>query len=227
MLKPDEVLVESAYDPSNHTIEHRIITHDHIGSGCFHKISGVLTAKRLEILSAQINTTAAGIVLDTFHVVDYDFSGEVPDSRLEEIEEAIRDVLTDKRTVEGVFQAHRRFGGDSPSRLSDEPTRVVIDNDSSDHYSIIDVFAHDRRGLLYTIAGAIRELDLSIGLAKIATHLDQVVDVFYVVDQSGSKIDEGKRLAVIREHLFQRIEEFERSGLPAAALPQQSVEPRK
>ncbi|HVW00367.1 MAG TPA: [protein-PII] uridylyltransferase [Planctomycetaceae bacterium] len=213
-LKPDEVLVESEYDPANHTIAHRIITHDHIGSGCFHKISGVLTAKRLEILSAQINTTTAGIVLDTFHVVDYDFTGEVPESRLEEIGEAIRDVLTGKRTVENVFQTHRRFGADSQPQLSDEPTRVVIDNDSSDRYTIIDVFAHDRTGLLYTIAGAIRELDLSIALAKIATHLDQVVDVFYVVDQSGSKVHEGKRLAAIRDHLFQRIEEFERSGLP-------------
>jgi UTP:GlnB (protein PII) uridylyltransferase len=63
-------------------------------------------------------------------------------------------------------------------RLFREPARVVIDNDSSERFTIIDIFAHDRRGLLYAIATTLRELDLSVSLAKIATHLDQVLDVF-------------------------------------------------
>ena len=50
------------------------------------------------------------------------------------------------------------------------------------------MFAHDRRGLLYVVARALHELNLSVDLAKISTHYDQVVDVFYVQDAEGRKI---------------------------------------
>jgi [protein-PII] uridylyltransferase len=212
-LGPDEVLVTSEYDPNLNTIDHRIITHDHLGSGCFSKIAGVLTAKRLEILAAQINTTSEGIVLDSFRVMDSDFSGPAPPARLREIEAAIRDVLTGVRTVEQLFRTHRRFETGGNASVSDLPTRVVIDNESSDRYTILDVFAHDRTGLLYTIADTLLALNLSVCLAKIGSHLDQVVDVFYVTDGDGHKIRDGRQLEGIRNQLFQRIEEFERHGL--------------
>ena len=103
------------------------------------------------------------------------------------------------------------------SHTAGEPTRVVIDNDSSEHFTIIDVFAHDRRGLLYTIASAQLELGLSVSLAKISTHLDQVLDVFYVTDREGGKLQDEQRLAEIQEVLVTRIEDFERNGLVAHA----------
>jgi [protein-PII] uridylyltransferase len=212
-LGPEEVIVTSAYDPNRNTLDHRIITHDHIGSGCFSKLAGVLTAKRLEILAAQIATTSEGIVLDSFRVMDHDFSGPAPPARLREIETAIQEVLTGARTVEQLFRTHRRFETGSSEMVSDLPTRVVIDNDSSDRYTIIDVFAHDRTGLLYTIADTLLTLGLSVCLAKIGSHLDQVVDVFYVTDREGRKIHEGRRLEAIRDRLFERIEDFERHGL--------------
>lgn len=46
----------------------------------------------------------------------------------------------------------------------------------------------DRQGLLFIIAKAIFELGLSVCKAKVATQLDQIVDVFYVTDRSGRKI---------------------------------------
>ena len=50
---------------------------------------------------------------------------------------------------------------------------------------------------------------LSVGVAKIGTHLDQVVDVFYVVDQSGRKITDEDQLDRIRERLLNAIRETE------------------
>ena len=66
--------------------------------------------------------------------------------------------------------------------VSDLPLRVVVDNESSDRYTVIDVFAHDRPGLLYAITRALYELNLSVALSKIATHFDQVLDVFFGTD---------------------------------------------
>lgn len=212
-LKPGEIAVEGCNDPETGTVDYRILTDQKYAAGCSHRIAGVLTAKRLEILSAQITTSLDGIVVDVFRVLDNDHAGEVPPFRMEEIAEAIREVLIGRTTVKNLFQRSRRFDDrhdDEP--LSRLPTRVVIDNDSSDRCTVIDVFAHDRPGLLYTISRRLFKLGLSVELAKISTHFDQVVDVFYVTDADGEKIRNSERLHEIRNTLLERLTEFERDG---------------
>jgi UTP:GlnB (protein PII) uridylyltransferase len=62
------------------------------------------------------------------------------------------------------------------------PHRIVIDNDSSSFFTIVEVFTYDFPGLLFTITDALFRCKLDIWVAKIATKVDQVVDVFYVRD---------------------------------------------
>ncbi len=146
-------------------------------------------------------------------VIDGDYSQEVPQSRIDQIAESLSDVLTGREIVEDLFRRHRRFQStDFSESISNLPTRIAIDNDSSDYCTIIDVFANDRRGLLYTIARVIYELGLSIVLAKISTHLDQVVDVFYLTDADGNKIEDDEQLQTIRATLAAEIEIFGRQG---------------
>jgi [protein-PII] uridylyltransferase len=216
-LGPQDVIARGTYEPETDTVEYRVITRDTVGSGLFHKATGALTAKGLEILSANICTTSKGVVIDSFRVHDRDHAGPVPDFRLHEVERAIIEVLTGKTSVEYLFQRHRRLLRPEAPQLFREPTRVVIDNDSSERFTIIDVFAHDRRGLLYTIASTLLDLGLSVSLAKIATRLDQVLDVFYVTDREGGKLQDEARLGQIHELLAARIDEFERRGLRAPA----------
>lgn len=212
-LQPGEVIVDGRNDPETGTVEYRIIAGADLAEGCFHKLAGVLTAKRLEVLTAQICTTTEGTVVDRFRVIDDDFAGVVPEERVEDVASAIRSILTKKTEPEHLFQRHLPFGSgqDSPS-ISDLPTRIVIDNDSSDNSTIVDVFAHDRPGLLYTISRSVFEQGLSVTLAKIATHFDQVVDVFYVTDADGQKIVDEERLKEIRTHLESTIHDFETKG---------------
>ena len=81
--------------------------------------------------------------------------------------------------------------------------RVEADNTTSRDYTILDVFAPDRPGLLYAIARALFELGLSVWRAKIGTYLDQVVDVFYVTTLDGEKIEDETRLEQIRVRLVE------------------------
>lgn len=217
-LGPEELIVRGSFEPGTGTVEYRIITHDTIGSGLFHKVTGALTAKGLEILSANICTTTEGVVIDSFHVHDGDYAGTIPEFRLREVESAVVEVITGRTTVEHLFQRHRRFVPAGTPSLFHEPSRVVIDNDSSERFTVIDVFADDRRGLLYTIASTLLELALSVSIAKISTHIDQVLDVFYVTDREGSKLQDERRLAEIQSVLTTRIEEFERRGLVAVPV---------
>lgn len=218
-LTDETVHVRSAYDADTRTVEYRVIARDRIGSGCFSKMAGALAAKRLDILSAQIITSQEGVILDSFRVVDHDYFGPVPETRMQEVTAAIQGVLLGRQSVADLFASNTRHQITAP-KINKMPTRVVIDNDSSDKCSVIDVFANDRTGLLYIITKTLLNLDLSVSIAKIATHIDQVLDVFYVTDTNGQKIREGERLAVIRDTLQQRIDAFEATGvLDDAAVP--------
>jgi [protein-PII] uridylyltransferase len=213
-LSDDQIVISGIPAAANNTVEYRVVTRERPDTvGCFQKMAGVLAALRCEILGADINTTRDGVIVDRFHVIDRDYEGETPpEFRIADVCQSLRQVLSGRQSVEGIFQRFRTPGAAAGEQISDLPLRVVVDNESSDSRTVIDVFAHDRPGLLYTIARTIFDLRLSVDLAKIATHYDQVVDVFYVVDEAGNKITNADRLKHIEATLLDKLREFEQHG---------------
>ena len=213
-LTAEEVIVDRAYEPVTQTVEYRIFTRNaRAAEGCFHRLAGVLTALHMEILSAEITTTKSGAVIDSFHVRDRDFEGEPLPSRCDTVERNMREMLLRHPPMEELFRKNRRYGGGRSSTAESEmPTRVRIDTTSSDSRTVIEVFAHDRTGLLYSVSQAIYDLRLSVELAKIATHLDQVLDVFYVREFDGSRVIGDARVSQIQATLETRLVEFESNG---------------
>ena len=53
------------------------------------------------------------------------------------------------------------------------------------------------------------DLKLDLHVAKVSTHLDQVVDVFYVTDLEGQKLMEPTHLYTLRQTLLRAIETTE------------------
>ena len=82
---------------------------------------------------------------------------------------------------------------------------VEIDNDVSDRYTVIDIFANDKVGLLYEITRTLNELGLYIAVSKISTKVDQAADVFYVCDIFGMKITDSVKLEEIRTVMLERL----------------------
>ncbi len=78
------------------------------------------------------------------------------------------------------------------------PNRVEVDNAASSVYTLIEVFTHDEPGVLFRITDALHRCRLDIKSALIATKVDQVVDVFYVQDFSGRKVDDPARVERIQ-----------------------------
>jgi [protein-PII] uridylyltransferase len=74
----------------------------------------------------------------------------------------------------------------------------VVDNRGSDFLTIVEVYTHDHPGLLYRLTNALYRCSLDIRVAMIATKVDQVVDIFYVRDLGGEKVEEDERLESIR-----------------------------
>jgi len=206
-----QAIAQGRYLPESNTVEYRIGTYEDVVPGVFHRLTGALSAQGLQILSAEINTLDDGLIIDRFWVQDPDYKDEPPESRMTEVFKALTNSL-EKPTV-GRPQFRRTWSSDAQQRvanLSQLPTRVRTDNNTSDKYTVLEVFTADRRGLLYTITRTLFELELSVWIAKISTYLDQVVDVFYVTDKKGKKIDSTARLNEYRTRLLVELEALER-----------------
>jgi [protein-PII] uridylyltransferase len=207
-LRPGEVLARGRFLTESQLVEYTVTTFEDVAPGVFHKLTGALSAKGLQILSADINTLARGLVLDRFFVLDGDYANQPPQERLENVSHALEQAL-----VEGVNPSFRRVwrsGRQTSATIAPLPTEVRTDNDTSEKFTILDIFTADRLGLLYAISRTLFELGLSVSVAKIGTYLDQVVDVFYVTDRQGRKIADPERLEEIRTRLLGAIEAIER-----------------
>jgi [protein-PII] uridylyltransferase len=204
-----EAIVWGKFLTSHNAVEYTVGTYEEITPGIFHKLTGALTSQRQQILSADINTLAEGLVLDRFYVKDQDFAGPPPDDRIDQISRALVAALKEEANKPPVFRRlwHERLTAQAAA-VQHLPTRVTIDNATAEKFTIVATFAYDKMGLLYAIARTLFELGLSVSKAKIGTHLDQVVDVFYVTDaRTGRRITDETRLEHIRDRLMQAIEE--------------------
>ena len=72
--------------------------------------------------------------------------------------------------------------------------RVVVDNASSNKNTVIEASGLDRVGLLHALTDGLFRLNLNIGSAHITTFGEKAVDVFYVTDLTGAKIENTDRM---------------------------------
>jgi len=208
-LPHNEAIAWGRYLNGRNVVEYTVGTYEEMAPGIFHRLTGALSSMRQQILSAEINTLAEGMVLDRFYVQDQDFAGVPPESRLAEVSAALVAALKGESDKPPVFRRlwHERTTAQSAATKI-MPTRVTFDNATSERYTILAVFAYDRMGLLYSIARTLFEVGLSISIAKIGTHLDQVVDVFYVTDRAtGQKLTDEHRMNEVRQRLLDAIAE--------------------
>ena len=195
----EEPLVTTvAHFPEREYSEFTVVTCDQ--PGLFAKLTGVLRAYRMNIGAARITTGGSGVVVDVFRVTHLDGAALArDDERWERIQQAVGQVLNGAADVEEMVAKAGR-----PSILGEKivprmPTKVEVDNHVSEDFTVVDVFTVDRVGILFAIANTLYHLGLSIHLAKITTTIDRVLDVFYVTDRTGRKIDDPARLALIRD----------------------------
>ncbi|MBW1852325.1 MAG: ACT domain-containing protein [Deltaproteobacteria bacterium] len=168
--------------------------------GLFSDVAGVLALNNINILSAEIYTWRDGIAVDIFKVMN---SLDPIKSKRDWYK--IKEDL--KRTFTGKLSLTYRLGKKGePSILSNDKKparipRVMVDNGSSDFFTIIEVFADDRVGLLYLLTRTLFDLRLDIRIAKIATKGDQIADVFYVRDLEGQKVEDKEHVKEIKDAL--------------------------
>jgi [protein-PII] uridylyltransferase len=172
-------------------------------SGLFSRLAGAITLSGGSIVDARIFTTVDGFALDVFSVQNAEGGPFGDAARVERLRRNIARVLADDGKPQSLFGARslrRQARG-----FSVKP-RIAFDNEASTVATVIEVEALDRPGLLYDITRALFEAGLSISSAVVATYGERAVDVFYIRDKFGHKIDHPERLQPIRTSLTTALE---------------------
>ncbi|HJS33256.1 MAG TPA: [protein-PII] uridylyltransferase [Alphaproteobacteria bacterium] len=216
--------VDTRIDRARAITEITIYTSDH--PGLFSRIAGAMALAGANIAGAQIFTMTNGMALDTFLIQDA-AAGEVSGApgagvafdrpeRLARLSTHIEQALSGRLRLKEALA--RRPAIPSRTAVFTVPPRVLIDNAASATHTLIEVNGRDRTGLLFDVTSALTELGLSISTAKIATYGERVVDVFYVKDVFGHKIDQEHKLKRIRERLLAALADPDaEAGKPSAA----------
>jgi [protein-PII] uridylyltransferase len=186
-----------------------VCAHDSLVPGLFSRIAGTLSAKEIQVLDARIATFRDDVILDVFRVKDPMGGDFIDHNRWERIRLALLEVLEGGVAVESLFAGGRGRQSHEGVPFSDTGPLGRIDNDTSDSFTVIDVFAADRQGLLYMITRELAELELSIFFSRIATKADRVVDVFYVKNAKGAKVTDPEEMERVRGRIMQVLTEHE------------------
>ena len=149
-------------------------------------IAGSLSLAGLSILTAQAFTTDDGVAVDLFEV-EGAFEPEIHEERWREFRTVLRKVLEGRISLEHRVEEKRRH---YPPPRRPSPVTVRVDQEASDFFTVIEVGAPDRIGLLYDITRTLADLHLDVHLAKVATYTDRVIDAFYVRDELGRKVQD-------------------------------------
>ncbi|MDR6662509.1 [protein-PII] uridylyltransferase [Tardiphaga robiniae] len=177
-------------------------------------IAGACAAAGANIVDAQIYTTTDGRALDTIAISrEYDRDDD-EGRRATRIGDMIEDVLEGKvRLPETVA---KRASTKGKIRAFTVEPEVIVNNQWSDRYTVIEVSGLDRPGLLYQLTTAISKLNLNIASAHVATFGERARDVFYVTDLLGAQINAPTRQAAIKRALIHLLANGDIAEKPAA-----------
>ncbi len=196
-------LIEARDDPDRGVCLVTVYAPDH--PGLFANIAGALAMAQASIVDAKINTLTNGMALDTLAILLGDGGGPARALDQKRLRKRIADAIQGK--VRPARALAERAAG--PMRRRTEvftvPPRVLIDNNASNTLTVIEINGRDRPGLLHDVTQALTDEGLQISSAHISTFGERVVDVFYVRDVFGLKMDSETKIRAVRARLLDTI----------------------
>jgi [protein-PII] uridylyltransferase len=175
-------------------------------SGLLAKICGVLSLHNLSVLNAQIFTWKDGGAVDVLDVRPED-GVQYEEKDWQAVNDDLNLALNHRLGL-----AHRLYQKLSsglarrkrPAGINE--TRVVVDNKASDHYTIVEIYCADSPGQLYRITQTLADFGINIYRAYIATEVEQLIDVFYVLDSQQEKVVEAAFIQELRDGILYGID---------------------
>ncbi len=176
-----------------------VLAADH--PGLFYRIAGGIHLAGGNIIDARIHTTRDGMALDNFLVQDPLGRPFADDRQIERLSRAIDDALANRQKLLPKLAA-RPLPRTRAETFRIAPN-VLIDNKASNRFTVVEVNAQDRPALLNQLAYALFQSKVTVHSAHVATYGERAVDVFYVTDLLGGKIDSAARVRALEKRLLE------------------------
>jgi len=178
----------------------RVIQVTYDKPGLFSKMAGAFTLNNMKILSANIFTLKNGLAFDTYEVTN-------PPDDYHETEKWARAQKDFLQALDDHLQLDRLIQEKRDAKMQAAYGRqigkkVVVNNEESDFFTILEIRSGARLGLLYDLACVIFAMDLDIRTAKINSDGEKMTGVFYVRDSGGEKIYEPDDIEDVRGRLM-------------------------
>ena len=194
------LVVEGRANPERAVTEMTVYTPDH--PGLFAALAGAFALAGANVVDARIATLANGMALDVFSIQDVDGNAFADADRLARLKRRIEDTLSGKTSSRRELETAQSRIQTARLGAFTVPPRALIDNKASASNTVIEINGRDRPGFLRDITQALTGLGLQISSAHISTYGERAVDVFYVRDVFGLKVESEAKLKAIRERLL-------------------------
>jgi [protein-PII] uridylyltransferase len=169
--------------------------------GLFYRIAGAIHLAGGNIIDARIHTSSDGMAVDNFLIQDPLGRPFQEQSQLNRLQRIIEEALSNRARLMTQLDAKPKA-----LRRADAfkiAPSVLIDNQASNRFTVIEVNALDRPALLNNLALALFESKVTLHSAHIATYGERAVDTFYVTDLFGGKIENKNKLKALETRLLE------------------------
>lgn len=186
--------------------------------GLLAKFCGVLALHNLTVLSAQIFTWPDGTVVDVIEVVPA-ASRTFEELNWQTVERDLNLAINYRLDVG--YQLYQKMQPQTYGQVRQVQQlerKVIIDNQTSQQYTLVEVYGGDSRDTLYQLTQTLADFSLTIHRARIATEVEQLIDIFYVKTTADGKLTEPAAVEKVRMTLMHIIgaeeAEPETAGIP-------------
>lgn len=179
-----------------HTLDH---------PGLFASIAGAMSLSGANVVDAKITTLGNGMALDTFWVQDGEEHAIAAPEKIKRLKDRIEAALTGRLRPARELAEERIRRLPSRTNVFEVAPRVLVNNEASQSATVIEVNGRNRQGFLYDVTRALTDFGLQITSAHISTYGERAVDVFYVRDVFGLKVDSPSKITALKKTVMQAI----------------------
>ena len=194
-----ELAIDACYYPDRGATLVTVFAADH--PGLFYRIAGAIHLAGGNIIDARIHTSSDGMAIDNFLIQDPLGRPFREQGQLDRLARNIEEALTNRAKLMTQLDAKPKA-----LRRADAfkiAPSVLIDNQASNRFTVVEVNALDRPALLNNLALALFESKVTLHSAHIATYGERAVDTFYATDLFGAKIESKTKLKSLETRLLE------------------------
>lgn len=168
----------------------------------FAATTATLAQLNLSVHEARITTSSSQFTIDSYIVLEADGGriGEDPD-RICTIQQRLSEALRQPEHYPEIIQRH------VPRQLKHFTFAPVVNihNDAQRPFTVVEVMAPDRPGLLARIGKVFMDFGLSLVNAKIITQGERIEDVFFITDSNGQPLSDPQLCQQLQETLTSQL----------------------